>query len=168
QAADKLFQFAEEELSDPQWQGLRKRLLESVLADYQTFIELRRDDPRAQAVLAEVRDRVQTIVNDLAVLQGAGQSLLLRESAVLDDLKATPEQRQKLEASARRLDLPRNEMFRDFRPQNTEEQRQKLLKMVRAEDKLIAEIFSEDQIHRLKQIALQSKGSGAFHDLDIA
>src|SRR5204862_40499 len=50
---DEMIQFGEDELADaPHLRPLRQRLAEIALAYYEELIELRRDDPTAQADLA--------------------------------------------------------------------------------------------------------------------
>jgi hypothetical protein len=167
--ADRLFQLAQEELDDnPQLQGLRKRLLETVLEDYQDFIEQRRDDPDAQAALTEARDEVKRILDDLAVLQGAGRIVLLKDPAVLDDLKLLREQREQVEAAARQIDGNRDKTFDKFGRQTAEERRQHFVDMARTEEAAIARILEPAQIRRLRQILLQSKGPAAFRDSEVA
>lgn len=98
-AADEMIRLAEEELSDnPFQEGLRSGCSKRRLEYYQEFIAQRGEKPEAQAELAITRDRVKTILDDLAVLQADRQTFLLREPAVLDDLEATAEQRVRLAA----------------------------------------------------------------------
>ena len=84
-------------------EGLRKRLLWSVLAYYQEFLEQRRDDPAAQAELLDTKQRVEKILGDLAVLRAASQLYLLCQPAVLDDLHLDDEQRPKVKEFCARV-----------------------------------------------------------------
>ncbi len=107
-SVDDLIEIAQEELADnPGLQNLRKRLLEAALTYYQKFIEQRRDDPGAQAQLAATRDRVQKIIDDLALLHGARQFFLLKEEAVLDDLRLSKDQRDGIKELSKQMDAQR-------------------------------------------------------------
>ncbi len=167
-AADEMIRLAEEELSDnPFQEGLRKRLLEAALEYYQEFIAQRGEKPEAQAELAITRDRVKTILDDLAVLQADRQTFLLREPAVLDDLEATAEQRVRLAAMTEPPAEPRRESFRGPREAPTDEQRQRLLAIAREHEAALATILTAEQRQRLGQIALQWQGSRAFREPDV-
>lgn len=96
-AADDLIQLAEDEALDhPFQEGLRTRLLETALEYYQQIIDERQDRPEDQALLEQTRDRVETILDDLAMLRADRQFFLLRDPEVLRDLGVSDEQRQAL------------------------------------------------------------------------
>jgi serine/threonine protein kinase len=166
--ADELIRMAEEELSDrPELRSLRKRLLERALQYYQEFIELRRSDSSAVAELATTRDRIKQIIDDLSILEGAGQIALLQENGVLDDLKLTVDQRNALPDFWRRQGERRDQMFHRFRDLTEEERRQFFLEMARADEADLGSILSTTQIKRLDQISNQWKGLSAFRELGI-
>jgi hypothetical protein len=168
-AVDEMIQLAEKELADkPYLEGLRKRLLETALIYYQEFIEQRRDDADARADLVATQERVKRILADLAVLQGAGQLYLLSQPAVRDDLRLTEEQRTKVKELSARLDKQRMESFRDFGRLAPEERRQRFLDLARANDAEVRQILGQEQRGRLRQIALQLQGTGAFREPGIA
>ncbi len=164
-----LIELAEKELADkPDMQDLRKRLLASALADYQRFIEQRRDDPTAAAELAKTRKRVRRILGDLAVLQGAGQYALLKEPAVLDDLKLAPDQRDELKAVVARLQAQHQESIRKFHQMTPAEREQRLIEVARANEHDATANLTPGQLRRLREIALQVQGPAALRDADIA
>jgi serine/threonine protein kinase len=164
-----LIELAEKELADrPDMQDLRKRLLESALADYQRFIEQRREDPAAAAELAATRERVQTILGNLAVLQGAGQYALLKEPAVHDALKLEPAQRDELRKVLRELEAHHGQATREFHQLTPAEREQSILEVARASEIGAASILTPDQLRRLRQIALQVQGAAALRDSEIA
>ena len=168
-AADDMIQMAEEELADaPHLGGFRKRLLESSLAYYQEFIEQRKDDPDAQADLEATRDRVKRILRDLAALQGAGQIFLLKAQGVLDDLRVSAEQRERLAELTKRLDDQREDSFREFHRLGADERRRRFLEMAHSNDAAVADILTPEQQRRLRQISLQSQGTMAFRDPEVA
>jgi hypothetical protein len=137
------------------------------LVYYQEFIEQRRDDPDARAELAASRDRVKTILADLAVLQGAGHLYLLGNPAVQEDLRPSDEQRVQIVELSRRLGEQWMESFREFHRLTAEERRRRFLELARANDAAVTAILTPVQLRRLRQIALQSKGTAAFRDPDV-
>ena len=168
-AVDDMIQVADEELADrPHLEGARKRLLETALVYYQEFIEQRRDDPGAQAELARTRAHVQKILDDLAVLQGAGKLALLREPAVLKDLQPSDDQRASLAELVRRMEEQRQDSFRAYRQLSPEERQQRFLDLARDNETAARAILTPGQQTRLKQIALQLQGPSAFRDAEIA
>ncbi len=93
-AVYEMIEISDEELAgNPQLHGARKRLLESALVYFQEFIDRRQDDPAAQEELRDTKARVEKILSDLAMLQAARPTPMLRERAVLDELKLTEPQR---------------------------------------------------------------------------
>ncbi len=168
-SVDELIQVGEEELADkPHLESLRKRLLEAALSYYQEFIEQRQEDPNARADLAATQERVRKILDDLAVLQGAGQLYLLNERDVLEDLRLSEEKRGRIADLSRRLAGQRDESFKTFHRLEPEERRQRFLELARANEKEVADILTPGQVQRLRQIALQLRGPGAFREPYIA
>lgn len=162
-AADEMIRLAEEELSDnPFQEGLRKRLLEAALEYYQEFIAQRGEMPEAQAELSITRDHVKQILDDLAVLQADRHSYLLQTPAVLDDLKASAEQRVRLLEVTERREPPRA-----FRELSRQEQRQRTLVVAREHEAALNSILSATQLQRMRQIALQCLGWRAFREPDV-
>ena len=167
-AADEMIRIAEEELSDnPFQEGLRKQLLETSLAYYQEFIELRGESPDAQAELSVTRDRVKGILADLKLLQDDRHTFLLRENEVLDDLQATPTQRAKIAEMIERLEADRRERPRGPREANPDPHRQRGLAIARENELELAGILNQNQLQRLPQIALQCQGPRALREPDV-
>lgn len=167
-SVDDMIQTAEQELADnPHLQAIRKKLLESALAYYQEFIKQRSDNPEVQADLALTRDRVRQILADLAEIEGTGYLYLLNEAEVLGELQTNDDQRERLQALNQSLSEQRQEMFRDFRRLSSEEKRVRFLELARANEAGVHGILTSSQQSRLRQIAIQSKGLGAFRDPTI-
>jgi hypothetical protein len=164
-AADELIQVAEDELADkPHLESVRQRLLEAALAYYQEFIEDRSDDPEAQAELTRTRDRVQKIVRDLAVLQGAGQFFLLDNESVREDLRASVDQREQLTELSKRSGEKRQQLFKPFSGLTPTQWRQRFLELAHENETGVRKILTPRQTHRLGQIALQVRGLSAFQE----
>lgn len=168
-SADEMIRIAEQELNDqPHQQGLRRRMLEAALVYYQEFLELRRDDPDATADLAATKARVLKILDDLAVMQGAGQIHMLNDPDVLADLKPTPEQLKRIDELTQRLAEQQSEPFRDFHRLSSEERRQRFLNLARENEAALTATLDPARVTRLRQIALQRQGLMAFREADVA
>jgi serine/threonine protein kinase len=166
---DEMFKLCEEELADkPRLDGIRRRLLENFLVYYQRLIEQRRDDPAATAELAASRARVRQILDDLAVMQGAGQHPLLKEPAVLDDLRLQPGQREQVRERMDAMDKRWGDSFEDFRRLSPDERRERFLYLARLTEADIEKVLTAVQRQRLRQIDLQRKGERAFEEPDVS
>jgi serine/threonine protein kinase/gas vesicle protein len=169
--ADDMIQIAEEETAEGrgQQQRLRRRLLESAVAYYQEFIELRRDDPSTQADLESTRNRVQAILADLTLMRDAFRHLLLTDRAVQDDLKLSADARTRLAAVLSDIHdhhLDSSPRHNDSPPGGNDRSRQ-LLREMRGHETAIAEILSPAQLARLGQIALQFRGAEALQEPEV-
>jgi eukaryotic-like serine/threonine-protein kinase len=166
-SADEMIRMAEEELSNqPHLQTLRIQLLETALAYYQELIEMRRNDPAAQPKLAVTRDRVKQILDDLAVLQGSSQLVLLMDEAVLNDLGLDDDKRARVRELAAKLKEQRNDSFHDFHHLSPEERKQRF-ETARNNESAATSILDSEQVRRFGQIKLQCQGLTAFHDPKI-
>lgn len=167
-SVDEMIRLDEEELADrPGLENLRRRMLMSALVFYQEFIAQREGDPHAQAELRETKARVERILADLAVLQGAGQLHLLGQASVLDDLKFSPEQREEVINLTRDLRQRGAAMFREFGKLSHEERRARFLEQARADDAAITAALTPQQVQRLRQVALQTRGVAAFREAAV-
>jgi eukaryotic-like serine/threonine-protein kinase len=168
-AVDELIQVSEEELAHRQgMEGLRKRLLASALTYYQEFIEQRRGDPDAQAELRDTTRRVETILADLAVLRAAGELYLLIQPPALDDLRLDDGQRAKVAELSARAGKRWMETFGDRAWLVPPAERVRLaLEQARANQTEVDAILSASQRLRLRQLALQSEGLGAFREPEV-
>jgi eukaryotic-like serine/threonine-protein kinase len=168
-AVDELIQVSEEELAHRQgMEGLRKRLLASALAYYQEFIDERRGDPDAQAELRDTTRRVETILADLAVLRAAGELYLLIQPPALDDLRLDDGQRAKVAELSAKAGKRWMETFGDRGRLVPPAERVRLaLEQARANEAEVDSILSASQRVRLRQLALQSEGLGAFREPEV-
>jgi serine/threonine protein kinase len=169
QAADLLVEVSEQELSDtPSTKGLRKRLLETAIGYYQDFISQHRGDSSSQAELIAVQDRLKKLLNDLIVLEGAGQLVLLFDRQVQADLALNGEQRQRIDAltaefAKRRLDSPR-----DFFQPSSPDGQSRFLEEARGNDRAMRAALTPAQLQRLEQLTLQFRGPMVFDEPDVA
>ena len=167
-AADLLVEVSEQELADkPPVQGLRKRLLETAIAYYKDFISQRRSDASDQAELIAVRDRLKKILDDLTILEGAGQFMLLSDRHVQADLGLSDSQRQKIEALSEEFAQRRLDSLHDFHQLSSPAGRSQFVELARANDHVMRATLTETQLQRLEQIALQVQGPMVFDRTDI-
>jgi serine/threonine protein kinase len=167
-AIDEMIHFGEDELADaPHLRPLRQRLAEIALAYYEELIELRKDDPGAQAELAVTRNKVERVLEDIAALQGAGQIFLLGESGILTDLKLTAEQRTQVADLLARARGRGESMCYKFHRLSATERRHRFAELARQNEADIANTLTVDQVHRLRQIARQREGLAAFRAPDV-
>ena len=169
--ADEMILIAEEETLEGrgQQQRLRRRLLESAVAYYQEFIELRRDNPGAQADLESTRNRVQAILANLTLIRDAFRHFLLTDRAVQDDLQLSTEARTRLAdalSDIRGLQ-PGSSPRRDPPPISGDDPSRHVLREMRAHETAIAGILSPAQLARLRQIALQVRGAEALQEPEV-
>jgi eukaryotic-like serine/threonine-protein kinase len=162
-AVDVLVQVCEEELANapPHLQGARKRLLELALAYHQSFLDQQQDNAAVQAELAEGRNRVERILEELSTLQDVYKQMLAVNPDVQKDLKLSQPQRDGIAQLGKRWfeQRPPNDQQR-----SPEAKRRHFLTIARDNDKALGEILGERQRQRLRQIALQSQGLMAFHE----
>ncbi len=162
-SADEMIRIGNEELADgPQTNAPRRRLLEAALAYYQELINLRGDDPAAQQELAITRDRVQQILSDLAVLNGAWQHALLGEPAIQVELELSDDQRATAASILARI----NDDWDGGRLAPAEQFRRVFAGMKANEAAMVAAL-SPAQLRRLRQIAFQVRGPEAFREPEV-
>jgi eukaryotic-like serine/threonine-protein kinase len=165
---DEMFRISQEELADrPGLEGLRKRLLGSVLAYYQEFLEQRRDDPEALADLLDAKQRVEKILADLAVLRAASQLYLLCQPAVLDDLGLADEQRPQVKEFCARVGKEWLESLAEVGRLSPTERGRRAVARSRAYETEVNRLLTTAQQARLRQIGLQAEGPGAFREPEV-
>jgi serine/threonine protein kinase len=168
-SVDEMFHISQEELADrPGLEGLRKRLLGSVLAYYQEFLDQRRDDPEARADLLDAKQRVEQILADLAVLRAASHLYLLCQPAVLDDLGVGDDQRPKVKEFCARVGREWKESLADVGRLSPTERGRRAVARARAYEAEVNGLLTPAQRARLGQIALQAEGPGAFREPEVA
>ncbi len=167
-SVDEMFRICQEELADrPGLEGLRKRLLWSVLAYYQEFLDQRGDDPEARADLLDTKQRVEKILADLAVLHAASQLYLLCQPAVLDDLGLSAQQRPRVGEFCSRVGKEWRESLADVGRLSHADRGRRALERARNYEVEVNLLFTPAQRDRLRQIALQAEGPGAFSEPEV-
>jgi serine/threonine protein kinase len=167
-SVDEMFRISQEELADrPGLEGLRKRLLWSVLAYYQEFLEQRRDDTAAQADLLDTKRRVEKILADLAVLRAASQLYLLCQPGVLDDLHLEDQQRPKVKEFCARVGKEWMDSLSELGRLSPAERGRRALERARAYEAEVDTLLTPAQQIRLRQIGLQAEGPAAFGEPEV-
>jgi hypothetical protein len=167
-SVDEMFRVSEEELADrPGLEGLRKRLLWSVLAYYQEFLEQRQGDAEAQADLREAKQRVEKILADLALLRAASQLHLLCQPPVLDDLRLDDRQRPKVREFCARVGKEWLDSLNDVGRLSPAQRRRRAVERARAYEAEVNVLLTPAQRVRLRQIGLQVEGPGAFAEPEV-
>lgn len=168
QAADILIEVGETDLADlPPLTGVRKRLLETALEYYKDFIEQEEGNRSNQEELMTVERRARTILDELAVLEGADQLQLVGETAVQDDLKLAPQQREAINAAVEQFNSQRSALFENLRGGNFSARRGDFLKLARAGEQKVRVELTAAQKQRLDQIAIQAIGPFAFTRAEV-
>jgi hypothetical protein len=166
-SVDEMFRISQEELADrPGLEGPRKRMLWSVLAYYQEFLEQRREE-EARADLLETKRRVEKILADLAVLRAASQLYLLCQSGVLDDLRLDDEQRPKVKKFCARVGKEWMESLGEVGRVPPAERGRRAVERARAYEAEVNRLLTPAQQARLWQIGLQAEGPGAFREPEV-
>ncbi len=171
EAVDFFTRVAAQELADnPQMTDLRKELLEESLIYYQGFIDERGEDPSTSAELMAARAHVSSILMELSASYDffgvMSRSMLLSQPSIREALHLSDDQVAKLGTynmdmwgRGRGFDLPRT---------GSEDKRAKFTEMARRGEATLNEILTAPQAQRLKQIARQVRGPGAFSDPEVS
>ena len=114
------------------------------------------------------RRRVETILDDLAVLRAAGELYLLAQPSAHDDLRLDESQRAKVADLSERAGRRWIEAFGDPARRRPPFERARLaLEQARANEAEVDAILTSAQRARLRQIALQSEGPAAFREPEV-
>ena len=163
-----MIEISEKELADaPASQGLRKRLLETALGYYRDFVAQRSGNPSSQAELVAAQERLKKMLNDLTVLEGAGQVIVLADRRVQDDLALNDAQRTKIAALAEDFTERRLASLHNFRELSSPDRRSRFLELARANDGVMRKTLTSAQLQRLEQITLQLHGPTVFSQPEI-
>lgn len=169
-AVDFFTQISEEELARmPPMQGVRRYMLETAAAYYQDFIEQSGNDPTLQAELEESQARVKRLLAELKAMQGYDRLLLLNESAVLEDMRVTEEQRKRLVQMAHKEDEQWSASFQEMSRLPADERQKRFLEIAKTREREVGQILTLPQTRRLERIAFQlrQRGPYGFRDTEV-
>jgi eukaryotic-like serine/threonine-protein kinase len=167
-SVDEMFRLSQEELADrPGLEGLRKRMLWSVLAFYKEFLEQRRDDPEASADLLDAKQYVEKILADLTLLRAASQLYLLGQGAVCDDMRITDAQRPGITEFCARVGKEWRESLGEVGRVSPAERGRRAVERARTYEAAVNELLTPAQRLRLRQLALQAEGPGSLGEPEM-
>jgi hypothetical protein len=168
QAIDTFTQFSEDELaSKPLLHQLRRKLLETSLAYYKSFIEQRHDDPTLSKELEATSQRVAHLLDELALEDELAPLALLASPSVQRELAIPAEDREQIEDQLGQLWAER-EKSRSPNRQTQSADQSSVTESLRSHGEKLFSLLSADQLRRLKQIAWQQQGARAFNSPDVA
>jgi serine/threonine protein kinase len=164
EAVDAFTQLEEEMADRPQLAELRRRLLETALAYYQSFLDECPEDPATRAELAADRERVSAILGELKALRHYERMLgladALGEKNAREELRLNADQVK----AAKQLD---HDLRQKPSPAGTEEKRQRLEQLATTYENALGDLLTGEQSRRLNQIALQRRGLAAFSEPEV-
>ena len=168
QAVDFLIEISENDLADkPPLQPLQRKLLETALVFYQNFIGQRHNDPSREAELIAVQRRLRKVLDDLSVMEGAFQLVLLAEKSVQADLGLNQALCARIDASAREFSEQHLALLRGYQQLASTARRERFLEFARANERVTRSMLNEQQLKRLQQIRIQLQGFMAFNEPEL-
>jgi eukaryotic-like serine/threonine-protein kinase len=169
QAVDYMIQVSDNNLANtPMLQPLQKRVLETALIYYQSFIANCRGGSEEMAELVAVQQRLRRVLDEISVIEGAGQLILLGEKDVQADLTLDDAERRRFDAIAQKFAEQRAEMLRGYQHLSLAERRERFVELARASEHATQSVLNDQKIKRLKQITTQLQGFAAFSQPEIA
>lgn len=168
QAVDYMIQVSENDLATKfPLHPLQKRILEMALVYYQGFITSYHDNPTKRAEVLAVQQRLRKVLDEISVMEGAGQLILLGEKDVQTDLGLNRSERQRFDAIAQQFAEQRAEMLQGYQQLTLDQRRGRFVELARASEQVAQSVLSEQKIRRLKQIILQLQGITAFEQPEV-
>lgn len=152
---------------------VRREMLETAVDYYEAFMAQRRDDPAAAKELGEAREAVADLLEELSVIEDAYRNSTLarivQDDGVAADLKLIPTQRTSIRqrlASLSGSETP-NDVPWGGRGPGSQQRRLRLIQSAARTRAELSALLLPQQLDRLKQIARQAAGPGAFSDPDV-
>ncbi|MEN6557167.1 MAG: serine/threonine-protein kinase [Thermoguttaceae bacterium] len=168
QAVDYMIQVSENDLASKfPLHPLQKRILETALVYYQGFIAYYHDNPSKEAELLAVQKRLKKVLDEMTVLEGAGQLILLGEKDIQADLGLDEAERRRFDAIARQFADQRAEMLQGYQNLSADQRHERFVQLARASEQVTQSLLNRRQVRRLKQIVLQLQGITAFNQPEV-
>lgn len=154
-AVDTFSQLSESELAfRPEVQTLRKKILETSLEFYRSFLAQRHDDSAVSQELQTVSEKVERILGDLKLIQESGLLSMLSDSRVLNDLKIDEASRMELREVIADYQNQQNSQL-DFGDLQYAASNESSIERMQQFVSAMKTRLSEPQLNRLQQIAWQ-------------
>ncbi|HLJ95169.1 MAG TPA: serine/threonine-protein kinase [Gemmataceae bacterium] len=163
EAVDQFARIGEVEFAgNPLLEATRRRMLATALDYYKNFIDQRHDDPSTCDELEASRAKAEKILNELTTLMRMDQYTLLQQEAVQDLLQLSEKKRK----AVAEIDALWRTAVGEFHGSIPDWERRRL-ELGQEQEKRIEHILDPNQLHRFKQIVLQSLGPAAFREPDV-
>jgi hypothetical protein len=107
------------------------------------------------------------VLDDLSLLEGAGQLILLSDRRIQDDLGLTDQQRQQVEAIAQKFSQRRLDSLEHFARLTLVQRRERFLELARTNEVSMRAVLTPSQLKRLEQVTLQLQGPGVFGQSEV-
>ncbi|HWE95284.1 MAG TPA: serine/threonine-protein kinase [Tepidisphaeraceae bacterium] len=161
---------AEEMGNKPEFNQVRRELLEAALVYYQSFLEERKDDPTIGADLVAARSKVSSLLNELSAtdeyFRVNFRTTLVSQPSVREELGLSSEQIQKLQQLSADPFQWMSQLGK-MRDLTSEQKREKFSAMAGKADADLNDVLTPAQARRLREIAWQLQGPKAFNDTAI-
>jgi serine/threonine protein kinase len=161
---------AEEMGNKPEFNQVRRELLEAALVYYQSFLEERKDDPTIGADLVAARSKVSSLLMELAAtdeyFRVNFRTMLVSQQSVREELGLSQEQIQKLQQLSADPFQWMSQLGK-MRDLSSEQKREKFSAMAGKADADLNDVLTPTQAKRLREIAWQLQGPKAFSDAAI-
>jgi hypothetical protein len=108
------------------------------------------------------------VLDEMSVMEGAGQLILLGEKDVQADLVLDQAERQRFDAIAQKFADQRAEMLQGYQNLSLDERRARFVELARSSERVTQSVLSGKKIQRLEQIVIQLQGIAAFNQPEIA
>jgi serine/threonine protein kinase len=166
QAVDFFVEVAEKDLVDRSPDAVlraRQKLLEGALGYYQQFMDTHKDNQALQAELANSKEQMALLRDELDALRGYFQvtrlSRLLHNPLVQKVLgPLTETQKRQIADLAKKSGGPWQDPLQVLRESPEKERGKRIKAMAEANEKAIAAVLTPEKVQRLKQLAIQERG----------
>nr|WP_246145880.1 serine/threonine-protein kinase [Rubripirellula lacrimiformis] len=147
-------------------QDLRRSFLETSLEFYRDFLALRSDDPALKSDLAATSSRVQKMVEELSVLDNVMPLMQLNDPDVQTELAIDETKAISIDQAIEQFELQRRSMAHQ-NPGGLNSENEELSLLLQEFDQFVSEQLSDDQLHRLRQIARQRRLPFTFKTSEV-
>ncbi len=154
-AVDTFSSLSESELAyRPDLQDLRRSFLETSLEFYRDFLEVRSDDPALTTELAVTSARVETMVDELRILDNISPLMQLSDPAVQQELAIDDATAESIDLAIMQLQNKRRSLANQ-NPGELGMENAEMTTLLRDFEAFVSQYFSASQLNRLRQIARQ-------------
>ncbi|MEP1648368.1 serine/threonine protein kinase, partial [Rhodopirellula bahusiensis] len=147
-------------------QDLRRSFLETSLSFYRDFLELRADDPTLTNDLALTSDRVESMLEELQLLENIGPLMQLADPSVQKELEIDREKADTITEAIRSLQTQRQSLANEY-PGNVAGSNEEMTLLLNAFNSFLTSQLTKEQLERLRQIARQLRLPFTFKSAEV-